>query len=152
MRLGGLLLLSQLAIQAKATPRPQITYSNGSDTNNQPHNSNGTSNKANSWKTMKCAQLQGDATGDWKAANGDAAWNTTTTSWRQLHSNGKGFPQFVSEFLHGPDGMRCNDFATENRCAMPVECENNIIPAGYVKSSDPFLSVIRYDPNCVTGP
>lgn len=133
MRLGGLLLLSQLAIQVKAIPRPQNTYSNGSHTNNQPHNSNSTNNETNTWKTMKCAQLQGDETGDWNAANSDAAWNTTTTSWRQQHSTEKRFPQFVSEFLHGPDGMRCNDFATENRCAMPVECQNNIIPAGYVK-------------------
>ncbi|PLB35969.1 uncharacterized protein BDW47DRAFT_133202 [Aspergillus candidus] len=81
---------------------------------------------------MQCAQLQGDPAAEWKAANGDAAWNTTTASWRQLQSKGKAFPRFVSEFLHGPDGMRCSDFATENRCAMPVECQNNIIPAGSV--------------------
>lgn len=135
MRLGGVILLGQLVSQVKAVPRPQNTAQNGSQTNNG----------ANSWKTMQCAQLQGDPAAEWKAANGDAAWNTTTASWRQLQSKGKAFPRFVSEFLHGPDGMRCSDFATENRCAMPVECQNNIIPAGYVEVADLFILVISSD-------
>ncbi|KAJ5606920.1 hypothetical protein N7537_003539 [Penicillium hordei] len=81
-----------------------------------------------SWKTIKCSEVQGDAQSQWKEAGALSAWNTTIAAWEQNPSGG--FPQYVSSYLHGPGGMRCGDIGSENRCSLPVDCQDATIPGG----------------------
>jgi hypothetical protein len=80
------------------------------------------------WKTLQCSQVQGEPEQKWEAAGAKAAWDTTISAWKQDPRGS--LSQFFSTYLHGPDHMRCNDIATENRCSQPVECEEATIPAG----------------------
>ncbi|KAJ5199735.1 hypothetical protein N7472_004939 [Penicillium cf. griseofulvum] len=80
------------------------------------------------WKTLQCSQVQGEPDQQWEAAGAKAAWDTTISAWKQDPRGS--LSQFFSTYLHGPDHMRCNDIATENRCSQPVECEDATIPAG----------------------
>ncbi|KAK4866932.1 hypothetical protein LT330_008095 [Penicillium expansum] len=82
------------------------------------------------WKTMTCSEVQGDAQSQWVEAGALSAWNTTIATWEQNPSGG--FPQYVSSYLHGPSGMRCGDIRSENRCSLPVDCQDATIPAGAV--------------------
>ncbi|PLN79973.1 hypothetical protein BDW42DRAFT_171919 [Aspergillus taichungensis] len=79
---------------------------------------------------MECVSNPGDPMALWEETNADAAWNTTIQSWKQQSSKGEGFSQFVSNFLHGPNGMRCTDVGSANRCSQPVDCESVEIAAG----------------------
>ncbi|KAJ5375172.1 hypothetical protein N7517_007178 [Penicillium concentricum] len=81
------------------------------------------------WKTMQCSQIQGDPATQWQEAGAKSAWDTTIAAWND-QSTTDGFPQFFSSFIHGPQGMRCDDIGTENRCSQPVECSDATIPAG----------------------
>ncbi|KAJ5372737.1 hypothetical protein N7517_004743 [Penicillium concentricum] len=83
------------------------------------------------WKDMQCSQISGDPADQWKQAGVEAAWDTTIASWKEQGTpDAGGFPLFVSSFIHGPQGMRCGDIGTENRCSQPVECADATIPAG----------------------
>ncbi|CAI7636615.1 unnamed protein product [Penicillium manginii] len=100
---------------------------NGSPTSSSVALANPTAD-TNAWKNMQCSQIQGDTKQQWEEANAKAAWDTTLAAW-ETDPNG-GFPQYISNYLHGPSGMRCTDISSENRCSQPVDCQDATIPAG----------------------
>ncbi|KAJ5826677.1 hypothetical protein N7447_003440 [Penicillium robsamsonii] len=77
------------------------------------------------WKTKQCSQIHGSPADQWQQAGAKSAWDATIAAWTSTPGDNS-FPLFVSNHTDGPDGMRCSDMSSENRCAQPVQCEDAI--------------------------
>jgi hypothetical protein len=122
----GVLASLAISVNALAVGRNSLQVRGPVASTSAPPSSSPT---GNAWKTMQCSQIQGDPAHQWQQADAKSAWDTTIAAWKDQPST-DGFPQFFSNYTHGPQGMRCSDIGTENRCSQPVECDDAKIPAG----------------------
>ncbi|KAJ5169297.1 uncharacterized protein N7500_002080 [Penicillium coprophilum] len=121
MRVLNLGVLINLAISINGLTVGRIIQARGPVPSSSP--------TGDAWRTMQCSQIHGDPATQWQEAGAKSAWDATIAAWKE-QSNTHGFPQFFSNYTHGPQGMRCNDIVSDNRCSQPVECTDDTIPAG----------------------
>ncbi|KAJ5385301.1 hypothetical protein N7517_003212 [Penicillium concentricum] len=130
MRVLELCVLANLAtsVSSLTVGRDYVVWARADPVPSSPSASQVPSLDTDAWKTMQCSQVQGEPDSQWEQAGVKAAWDTTVGAWNQGPRDSLSL--FFSSRHHGPQGLRCSDIGTENRCSQPVECEHASTPAG----------------------
>jgi len=90
------------------------------------------------WRTQECTNpVIVDAALDpkkrWYGVACDAAWQDAVAYWKAAPGRGGlSFPQTISNFFHGPEGMACNLTVDHNGCSSYTQCHSTNHPAGYL--------------------
>jgi hypothetical protein len=76
----------------------------------------------------------------WNAVDTSTAWDAAVLSWQNRPStNLLTFPEQISNYFHGRDGLLCSDLQKTN-CDNTFLCSDVSVPAGYVQYSKKLIA------------
>lgn len=69
----------------------------------------------------------------WYGVGCDNAWQDAVNYWKSAPGRGGlSFPETISNFFHGPEGMACDLAVDHNGCSSYTQCQSTNRPAGYL--------------------